>query len=96
MAGHPVERRLVGIAFERGSPTPEPGAPLFDGERIEGRLTSCLDSISEGRAIGLAWSYAEAGAFPTAFEARLSSGARARGSVVSTPFYDPKGVKLRA
>ena len=96
MAEHPIERRLVGIAFERGSPAPEPGAPLFDGERIAGRLTSCMDSVTEGRAIGLAWSYAEAGAFSTAFEARLSSGARARGSVVPTPFYDPKGVKLRA
>jgi len=27
---------------------------------------------------------------------RLSSGARVRGTVVPTPFYDPKGVKLRA
>jgi sarcosine oxidase subunit alpha len=96
MAEHPIERRLVGIAFERGTPAPEPGAPLFDGERIAGRLTSCVDSVTEGRAIGLAWSYAEAGAFSTAFEARLSSGARVRGSVVPTPFYDPKGVKLRA
>jgi sarcosine oxidase subunit alpha len=86
----------VGIAFERGSPAPEPGAPLFDGERIAGRLTSCVDSVTEGRAIGLAWSYAEAGAFSTAFEAQLSSGARVRGAVVPTPFYDPKGVKLRA
>jgi sarcosine oxidase subunit alpha len=96
MAEYPIERRLVGIAFERGAPAPEPGAPLFAGERIAGRLTSCMDSVSEGRAIGLAWSYAEAGVFPSAFEARLTSGARARGSVVPTPFYDPKGVKLRA
>ena len=65
MAEHPIERRLVGIAFERGTPAPEPGAPLFDGERIAGRLTSCMDSVTEGRAIGLAWSYAEAGAFPS-------------------------------
>ena len=93
----PIERRLVGIAFERGAPAPEPGAPLFDGERIAGRLTSCMDSVSEGRAIGLAWSYAEGGCFcPCEFDARLSSGVRARGSVVPTPFYDPKGVKLRA
>jgi sarcosine oxidase subunit alpha len=96
MAEYPIERRLVGIAFERGKPAPEPGAPLFDGERIAGRLTSCMDSVTEGRAIGLAWSYAEAGTFSTAFEARLSSGARVRGLVVPTPFYDPKGVKLRA
>jgi len=96
MAEYPIERRLVGIAFEPGAAAPEPGAPLFDGERIAGRLTSCMDSATAGRAIGLAWSYAEAGVFPTAFEARLSSGVRVRGSVVPTPFYDPKGVKLRA
>jgi len=95
MAEQPIEQRLVGIAFERGAPAPEPGAPLFVGERIAGRLTSCMDSVTEGRAIGLAWSYAEGGAFPTAFEARLTSGARVRGSVVPTPFYDPEGVKLR-
>jgi sarcosine oxidase subunit alpha len=95
MAELPIERRLVGIAFERGAPTPEPGAPLFVGERIAGRLTSCMDSPTEGGAIGLAWSYAEGGAFANAFEARLTSGARVRGTVVPTPFYDPEGVKLR-
>jgi sarcosine oxidase subunit alpha len=96
MAEFPIGQRLVGIAFERGAPAPEPGAPLFDGERIAGRLTSCMDSVTAGHAIGLAWSYAEAGVFPSEFEARLSSGARVRGSVVPTPFYDPQGVKLRA
>jgi len=96
MAEYPIERRLVGIAFERGAPAPEPGAPLFDGERIAGRLTSCMDSITAGHAIGLAWSFAEAGAFCDGFEARLSSGVRVRGRVVPTPFYDPQGVKLRA
>jgi hypothetical protein len=54
-----------------------------------------MDSVTEGRAIGLAWSYAEAGTFSSSFEARLTSGARVRGSVVPTPFYDPEGVKLR-
>jgi sarcosine oxidase subunit alpha len=96
MAGQPIERSLVGIAFESGAAAPEPGAPLFDGERIAGRLTSCVESVSEGRAIGLAWSYAEAGQFSSAFEVRLASGARVRGTVAPTPFYDPKGEKLRA
>ena len=96
MAALPLERRLVGVAFEHGAPTPEPGAPLFDGANIVGRLTSCMASPAVGCAIGLAWTYAEAGAFPGAFEARLISGARVRGSVVPTPFYDPQGAKLRA
>ncbi len=96
MAQLPADRRLVGIAFERGAPAPEPGSPLFVGERIAGRLTSCLDSPAEERAIALAWSYAEAGEFATAFEARPRSGARVRGAVVPTPFYDPKGDRLRA
>ncbi|HEY5656504.1 MAG TPA: 2Fe-2S iron-sulfur cluster-binding protein [Myxococcota bacterium] len=96
MAALPIERRLVGIAFERGAPAPEPGAPLFDGERIIGRLTSCMASPSVGCAIALAWAYAQSGVFPNAFEARLASGATVRGAVVPTPFYDPKGERLRA
>jgi sarcosine oxidase subunit alpha len=96
MAALPVERRLVGIAFERGAPAPEPGAPLFDGERMAGRLTSCMESPAAGCAIALAWTYADGGAFPTACEARLASGARVRGAVASTPFYDPEGARLRA
>jgi sarcosine oxidase subunit alpha len=96
MAALPMERRLVGIAFERGAPTPEPGAPLFDGKRIAGRLTSCVESPATGCAIALALAYADGGAFPTACEARLTSGARVRGAVVPTPFYDPEGARLRA
>jgi sarcosine oxidase subunit alpha len=96
MAALPLERRLVGIAFEPGAPAPEPGAPLFDGQRISGRLTSCVESPAASCAIALAWIYADDGVFPTACEAPLASGARARGAVVPTPFYDPEGAKLRA
>jgi sarcosine oxidase subunit alpha len=96
MAALPMQRRLVGIAFEPGAPAPEPGAPLFDGERISGRLTSCMESPAAGCAIALAWIHADDGVFPTACEAPLASGARARGAVAPTPFYDPEGARLRA
>jgi sarcosine oxidase, subunit alpha len=96
LAQIPLERRLVGLAFERGAAAPEPGAPLFDAERIAGRLTSCMESPVTDCAIALAWAYANAGRFASSFEARLASGARVRGSVVPTPFYDPDGAKLRA
>lgn len=99
MVDIPNREALVGVAFERGAATPEPGAPLFDGTTIIGRLTSCMHSPTEGHAIGLAWAYAQDGTFPTAFEApvgKLGLGGRVRGSVVPTPFYDPEGERLRA
>jgi glycine cleavage system aminomethyltransferase T len=84
----PLRRKLAGLSFDR---LPERGAPLTVDDRIVGRITSCAASPILGRAIGLGWIAAIDGVFPSV----LRSGA-STGSVVSTPFYDPQGVRLRA
>ncbi len=90
MAERQVERKLVGVAFDGGA-RPRPGVPLFAGDRIVGRLTSCERSPALERAIGLAWLDRVDGAFPSEVRADGSDG-----RVVPTPFYDPEGARVRA
>jgi glycine cleavage system aminomethyltransferase T len=84
----PLERKLVGLEFDR---TPERGAPLHLDDRVVGRVTSCSWSDVLGKAIGLGWLRAVDGRFAT----RLRCG-DAEANVVETPFYDPEGKRLRA
>lgn len=88
MSAFPLERKLVGLSFEG---KPQRGAPLKLGDVVLGRITSCSYSIALDRWIGLAWMRAVDGVFPET----LRSGAVAA-DVVPTPFYDPKGERVRA
>jgi sarcosine oxidase subunit alpha len=88
MASFPAERKLVGLAFDH---TPQRGAPLYAGEEIAGRVTSCAWSRALGRDIGLGWVRSVDGEFPTVLRAGIVPA-----TVVSTPFYDPSGERLRA
>ncbi|HEY3264483.1 MAG TPA: 2Fe-2S iron-sulfur cluster-binding protein [Actinomycetota bacterium] len=88
MRALPLERRLVGLAFDAN---PERGVPLSTDGRIVGRVTSCAWSPVLDRSIGLGWLRAVDGTFPQ----RLRAGAVAA-SVVDRPFYDPRGARLRA
>jgi sarcosine oxidase subunit alpha len=90
MAGFPLERKLVGLEFDGDASTLR-GAPLYAGDRIVGRVTSCANSQALDRAIGLGWIRAVDGEFPTQLRAGTTPA-----KVVSAPFYDPKGEKLRA
>jgi glycine cleavage system aminomethyltransferase T len=90
MAEFPLERKLVGLEFDGDASTLR-GAPLYAGDRIVGRVTSCANSQALGRAIGLGWIRAVDGEFAT----QLRAG-KTPASVVETPFYDPRGEKLRA
>jgi sarcosine oxidase subunit alpha len=87
MAALPLERRLVGLAFEG---VPARGMPLVAGGEIVGRVTSCGTSPSAG-PIGLGWVRSVDGALPTELVA---------GPVVAhvapMPFYDPAGERLGA
>ena len=89
MAEYPLERKLVGLALE--GPAPERGAPLYAGQRIVGRITSCAHSSALGRAIGLGWVRAVDGKFASTLRAGETTA-----TVVETPFYDPEGARLRA
>jgi sarcosine oxidase subunit alpha len=85
----PIERRLVGLAFDRGD-TELRGMPLTDGRRIAGRVTSAGRSPILGRTIGLGWIRCRSdGSFPEALRA-----GRVPARVVPTSFYDPTGERL--
>jgi sarcosine oxidase subunit alpha len=87
MAAIPLERKLVGLAFDG---VPQRGAPLRLGDRIVGRVTSCARSEALGRAIGLGWLRS------TDWGSERLIAGDAAAEVVPTPFYDPEGVRLRA
>jgi len=88
MSSFPLERKLVGLEFEG---EPQRGVPLYLGDRVVGRVTSCARSEALGREIGLGWLRAVDGGFPSSLRA---GDVPAR--VVPRPFYDPEGARLRA
>ncbi len=88
IASLPFERRLVGLRFDG---TPRRGAPLTVAGAIVGRVTSCAVSEAAGGPIGLGWIRGVDGEFPSSLR---SGGLTA--TVAPTPFYDPRGVRLRA
>jgi glycine cleavage system aminomethyltransferase T len=89
MADIPIERRFVGLTFDGAPPTR--GVPLYAGDRIVGRVTSCARSEALGSSIGLGWMRAIDGVFPTVLRAGDT-----RATVTKTPFYDPEAARLRA
>jgi sarcosine oxidase, subunit alpha len=88
MAGFPKERTLTGLRFDAA---PQRGAPLYVGDAIVGRITSCARSEVLQSWIGLGWMRAIDGTFATSLRAGEVTAA-----VVPTPFYDPEGARLRA
>jgi sarcosine oxidase subunit alpha len=90
LASLPLERKLVGLEFERGGAELR-GVPLQAGGRILGRVTSAARSPILERSIGLGWiRLGPDGGFPDELRA---DGIWAR--VVPTPFLDPSGERLR-
>ena len=91
LAGAPLERKLVGLEFDRGGAELR-GVPLRAGARIVGRVTSAARSPILDRSIGLGWIRRDPdGPFPEELRAD-----RVTARVVPTPFYDPDGERLRA
>ena len=92
MAQSPLERKLVGLRFDGidGAVADLRGVPLFAEGRAVGRITSAEASPAAQAAIGLGWIRAVDGSFP---ERLVANGVTA--TVVPTPFYDPKGKRLR-
>jgi sarcosine oxidase subunit alpha len=89
LAGVPLERKLVGLEFDRGGAGLR-GVPLRTGGRIAGRVTSAAWSPVLDRSIGLGWiRRAPDGRFPDELTAD-----RVAARVVPTPFYDPEGDRL--
>jgi sarcosine oxidase, subunit alpha len=87
MATLPLERKLVGLRFDG---VPQRGAPLWQGDTVLGRVTSCAVSRAVGAPVGLGWLRSIGGEFPRS----LRSG-DVTATVVPTPFYDPEGIRIR-
>jgi sarcosine oxidase subunit alpha len=85
----PLERRLVGLAFD-GPGAPREGAPLTAEGRIVGHVTSARVSPSLGHGVALAWLRAGEDGFPSHVVAD-----DLRANVVEPPFLDPEGARLR-
>jgi sarcosine oxidase subunit alpha len=85
-----MAHRLVPVLFDPGK-APAEGAAVSAGEHHVGYLTSARYSPTLERGVALAWVRRVGEQFPTAVRAEGIGG-----SVVSGPFYDPKGDKLRA
>jgi len=89
LAALPLDRRLVGLEFDRGDAELR-GVPLREDGRIAGRVTSAARSPTLGSSIGLGWiRRTPDGRFPDELRAD-----RVRARVVPTPFYDPQGARL--
>jgi len=90
IAAFPLDMKLVPIGFP-GQNTPPEGATLtINGNHI-GRLTSSRYSPVLKQGVALGFIHQTNGQFPE----KVNAG-DATGTVASGPFYDPKGVKLRA
>jgi sarcosine oxidase, subunit alpha len=90
LASMPLERKLVGLEFERGGAELR-GVPLRAEGWIVGRVTSAARSPTLDRSIGLGWiRRARDARFPDELRAD-----RVTARVTPTPFYDPRGERLR-
>ncbi|MFQ5829744.1 MAG: FAD-dependent oxidoreductase [Candidatus Methylomirabilia bacterium] len=90
-----MRQRLVG--FEVVEPGVVPGegdAVVLDGQPI-GRVTSSKWSPHLAKAIGMAWLPAEQAVEGAEFRIRTNGRLRAA-KVVTKPFFDPEGARLRA
>jgi sarcosine oxidase subunit alpha len=86
--------RLVGFHLIDRDRVPSEGCQVVEGQRPAGRVTSARYSPTLERSLGLAWvpaSRAEAG---ERFTIHWNEGDVAA-VVVATPFYDPKGRRLK-
>jgi sarcosine oxidase subunit alpha len=89
------QQQLVGFRMEDPHHVPPEGAAVVRAGRGIGRVTSSRYSPVLHQAIGLAWVPAEV-ARPGEPLLIASDGAVAAARVVTEPFYDPAGERLRA
>jgi len=89
-----VGERLVGFEVPGTVPPAEGAAVVADGRPI-GRVTSAKWSPHLGRVIGLAWLPTARALDGAEFEVRMN-GRTVGARVVTRPFYDPEGRRLRS
>ncbi len=86
--------RLVGLLID-GVEVPPEGAAIVEDGRPVGRLTSSRWSEAVGRIIGMGW-VPEAVAAAGAVVSIRFGGRTVESTVVTEPFYDPAGGRLRS
>jgi sarcosine oxidase subunit alpha len=87
-------QRLVGFTLAGDGPLPGEGAAVVTDGRPIGRVTSAKWSPHLGRVIGMAWLPAELARDGASFDVRVDGTTRPA-TVVTRPFYDPAGARLR-
>jgi len=95
LAKLPLQRRLASVKFA-GHEAPDEGAQLMAGAERVGWVTSSRYSPTLECPVGLGWLTAADGTFPTTVEAVSRGNRHTAGTVVTGPFYDPHGERLRA
>lgn len=89
-----LRQRLVGLEMLTPVVPGEGDAVVADG-RLVGRVTSAKWSPLLGRAIGMAWVPAELAVAGSKVQVRCD-GRTHLGQVVTSPFHDPEGKRLRS
>jgi sarcosine oxidase subunit alpha len=87
-------QRLVGFELAGDGPLPGEGAAVVAGGRPIGRVTSVKWSPYLRRAIGMAWLPVDVAREGERFLVRVDGTTRTA-TVVTRPFYDPDGARLR-
>src|SRR5712692_1457614 len=86
--------RLVGLMIE-GTDVPPEGSVIVESGRLTGRLTSSRWSGALGVAVGMGWvpaaSAQDGRAVAIGFDGHV-----VKATVVTAPFYDPEGRRLRS
>lgn len=92
-----ARQRLVGFTLGGDGPLPGEGAAVVADGRPIGRVTSSKWSPYLGQAIGMAWLPADLARDGVTFQVRLDDqgGATRPATVVTRPFHDPDGARLR-
>jgi sarcosine oxidase subunit alpha len=93
--GRGSRQRLVGFTLAGPGVLPEEGAAVVVEGHPIGRVTSAKWSGHLGRAIGMAWLPAGLARDGASFEVRVEGGATRAATVVTRPFHDPEGARLR-
>jgi sarcosine oxidase subunit alpha len=93
IASTEIKQSLVGFVMAEDV-CPEDGAAVMIDGQLGGRVTSARYSPGTRKAIGLAWvplrSASEGSQFKVRINGRLSTA-----TVITQPFYDPEGARLR-
>ncbi|HKJ88406.1 MAG TPA: glycine cleavage T C-terminal barrel domain-containing protein, partial [Gammaproteobacteria bacterium] len=97
VADRPKERQLAGFSLpeDYSGDLPKECNLVLDGDDITGRVTSIAHSPTLGKPIGLCYLAPHQAEPGTTVDIKLGDGTRAKATVESIPFYDPKNTRQK-